>query len=114
MDYKATVYEAKFDAKRAAIDYLDAHFNGQDSGACGFAWVNIRPKHKGNTKLGKEERKVLREMGFELDWTGKEFQWWNPSGLGAQNVDCKYVGARAAAKVLCEAGFDAYASSRLD
>ena len=114
MDHMTVVAKAAEEAFVAAKSCLDDLFHGCDRGMCGFAWVNIRPKHKGNTKLGKEERKVLREMGFELDWTGKEFQWWNPSGLGVQNVDCKYVGAKAAAKVLYEAGFDAYASSRLD
>lgn len=114
MDYKAIKYEAGFDARKAGEDFLQRWFGGEDRGLCGFAWVNIKPKHKGNTKAGKEERRILREMGFELDWTGKEFQWWNPSGLGCQNVDAKTEGARAAAKTLRSYGFEAYARSRLD
>jgi hypothetical protein len=114
MDHMNIVAKATEDAFVAAKEFLNYHMNGEDCGMCGFAWVNIKPKHKGNTKLGKEERKILREMGFELDWTGKEFSWWNPSGLRVQNMDCKEVGARAAAKVLCEAGFDAYSMSRFD
>lgn len=114
MDYIAIKYEAGFDARKAGEDFLQRHYGGQDRGMCGFAWVNVVPQHKGNTKAGKEERKVLRAMGFELDWTGKEFQWWNPSGLGVQNVDAKAEGARAAAKVLQGYGFNAYARSRLD
>lgn len=114
MDYNAIKQEAKALAHKAGKDWLDTYYGGHDAGMCGFAWVNIRPANKGNTKAGKEERKVLRAMGFELDWTGKEFQWWNPSGLGVQNIDAKAQGARAAAKVLQGYGFNAYAGSRLD
>ena len=114
MDYNAIRKEAQALAHKAGKDWLDKWYGGQDSGACGFAWVNIRPANKGNTKAGKEERKVLRAMGFELDWTGKEFQWWNPSGLGCQNVDALHQGASAAAKYLREQGFSAYAGMRLD
>lgn len=112
--YMLTVQEAKLAATQKAKDYLDKWFGGQDRGACGFAWVQIVPKHNGNTKEGKAERKALRQMGFELDHTGKEFTWWNPCGLGVQNVEVKAEGARAAAKVLIDAGFNAYARSRLD
>ena len=43
---------------------------GGDNGACGFAWVTIHPEHKGNTKLGKAERRadaaatVLKSYGL--------------------------------------------------
>ncbi len=114
MDYNAIKQEAKALAHKAGKDWLDTYYHGHDAGMCGFAWVNIRPANKGNTKAGKEERKILRAMGFELDWTGKEFQWWNPSGLGCQNYEAKHVGANAAAKVLQGYGFNAYAGSRLD
>ena len=87
---------------------------GGDRYACGFAWVTITPQHKGNTKLGKAERVRIRDMGFELDWTGRTFQLWNPSQHGAQNVDVKEAGAYAAAQVLRKYGFNASAGSRLD
>lgn len=102
--------QAKVDCDK----YIDTYLGGQDAFACGFAWVTIYPKHKGNTKAGREERKVLRAMGLELDYTGKRFSWWNPSNCGFQNVDCKAAGAEGAAKVLRFFGFDAYANSRLD
>lgn len=95
----------------AAAKYAEI---GGDRYACGFAWVSIDPKHKGNTKAGKAERVTIREMGFELDWTGKTFQLWNPSKHGAQNIDTKEAGARAAAEVLRKYGFSAHAGSRLD
>lgn len=114
MNHMKALEEAKAQAKAVGQAFLDNYYHGHDAGMCGFAWVNIRPANKGNTKAGKEERKVLRAMGFELDWTGKEFQWWNPSGLGVQNIDAKEAGARAAAKVLQGYGFNAYAGFRLD
>ena len=98
----------------ATTKYIDTYLDGEDKYACGFAWVNVAPKHKGNTKLGREERKVLRAMGLELDYTGKRFSWWNPANCGFQNIDCKEAGAQGAAKVLRAFGFDAYADSRLD
>ena len=101
-------------AKEAADKFFQEKLNGQDAYACGFAWVTIYPENKGNTKAGKAERAVIREMGFELDWTGKAFQMWNPSGHHCQNIDTKEAGAVAAANVLKKYGFKAYAGSRLD
>jgi hypothetical protein len=114
MDHVEAMDKAVAAAKTEAVAILNKWWGGKDVGACGFAWVNIKPKHKGNTKAGKAERVILKEMGFLLDWTGKEFTYWNPSELGVQNVDSKYAGAMAAAQVLREHGFDAYAGSRLD
>ena len=103
------------DAAAAATDtFIVDVLKGEDAFACGFAWVNIYPRFKGNTKGGKAERKVIRELGFELDYTGKRFSLWNPSKSHFQNIDCKEEGARAAAKVLESVGFEAYANSRLD
>ena len=101
-------------ANLAARDFLDQHYGGEDHGACGFAWVTIYPEHKGNTKAGREERKIIRALGAELDWTGKAFQIWNPSRVGAQNIDCKEAGAQKAAEILRANGFTAYAGSSLD
>ncbi len=87
---------------------------GGDHYACGFAWVTIYPEHKGNTTAGRAERKVIEAMGFRKDYTGKAYEYWNPSKWGGQNVDVKEAGARAAANVLRKYGFKAYAGSRLD
>jgi len=102
------------EAKQAADKFFAEKLGGVDAYACGFAWVTIYPEHKGNTKAGKEERKVIEAMGFRKDWTGKAYEIWNPSGHGCQNVDTKEAGAVAAAKVLKKYGFKAYAGSRLD
>jgi hypothetical protein len=81
---------------------------------CGFAWVTVTPEHKGNTKLGKGERRVLEGMGFRKDWTGKAWQLWNPTGYAGQSMDVKEAGAQAYADVLQQYGFKAYMGSRAD
>jgi hypothetical protein len=101
-------------AQQAARETADRYFGGKDGGACGFAWVTVYPEHKGNTKLGKAERAILKEMGFSVDWTGKGFQIWDPARWPGQSVDVKSAGAAAAAKVLQKYGFKAYAGDRLD
>jgi hypothetical protein len=107
-----THYEAK--AKEAAEASLQEYYGGHDAGACGFAWVTITPKHKGNTKLGKIERTTLELIGANKDWTGKKYEIWNPSNLGVQNIDAKEDGARVAAEILRAEGFNAQMGSRLD
>ena len=98
----------------AAQTFFDDRLGGVDAFACGFAWITIFPKHKGNTTLGKSERKVLEALGARKDWTGKTYEIWNPSKFACQNVDTLEVGAYAGAKVLQKYGFTAYAGSRLD
>ena len=105
---KDIVAEACQAARDAAELYFQTRLNGQDQFACGFAWVNIYGV-KGNTKLGR----TLKQAGIRQDYS-KAFSIWNPSGLPVQNIDCKEVGAEAAAKVLQKYGFQAYAGSRLD
>lgn len=102
------------EAKAAADKFFQEKLDGIDQYACGFAWVTVYPEHKGNTKAGREERKVLESLGLKKDWTGKAYEMWNPSGHGCQNVDTKEAGAVAAANVLKKYGFKAYAGSRLD
>ena len=101
-------------AFRAADKFFMDTMGGQDAGACGFAWVTVYPEHKGNTKLGRAERKVLEQLGFSKDWTGKAYQLWNPAKYGCQNIDTLEAGARAAAELLQSYGYTAYAGSRLD
>ena len=110
----AVAQELREAAFTAADTYFQEKLGGQDQYACGFAWVTIYPEHKGNTRLGKQERRLYESMGFSKDWTGKAWQLWNPSKYGCQNVDTLEAGARAAADVLREYGLKAYAGSRLD
>ena len=102
-------------AAKAASDDMFKRFGSTDQiGACGFAWVTIKPTNKGNTKLGKAERKVLAELGFGQDWSGKAYEIWNPSDYHGQNIDIKEAGADALASYLKALGLTAYAGSRLD
>ena len=104
--------------KAAAYEASDVWFkeylDGEDRGCCGFAWVTLWPEHKGNTKLGKAERRAFEALGASKDWTGKAWMIWNPSGYPVQNIDTLEVGARAAADVLRSHGYKATAHSRLD
>jgi hypothetical protein len=106
--------QAKTAAAIAAELYLHVNYGGADDGPCGFAWVDIIPVHKGNTKAGRAERAVLREMGFELDWTEKKFSMWNPSRNPCQCMDAKFAGAKAAALILVQHGFNAVPACRYD
>lgn len=106
---KQIVAEAQAVAQIEAEKFFNEKLGGVDQYACGFAWVDIYGI-KGNTKLGK----AMKAAGLQKDWTGKAWQIWNPSKHGAQNVDVKEAGARAAAEVFKRYGFTAYAGSRLD
>ena len=114
LNIKEVVTEMTLAAQTAAKEYADARYEGKDGGACGFAWVEIYPANKGNTKLGKAERLMLHDMGFRPDWTGRAYQVWDPAKWPGQSIDVKEVGAMAAASVLKKYGFKAYAASRLD
>ena len=113
MDYtvdqvKSILVEAEQAAHGAAVKFFNERLNGQDRGACGFAWVTIFGV-RGNTRLGK----ALKAAGVRQDYT-KAFCLWNPAKVGVQNIDTLEAGAQAAAEVLVKYGFRAYADSRLD
>lgn len=114
MNYEAIAQEARTAAFTAADNFFQEKLGGVDQYACGFAWVTVYPENKGNTRLGKQERRVLESMGFRKDWTGKAWQMWNPSKYACQNIDTLEAGASAAAEVFKQYGFKAYAGSRLD
>jgi hypothetical protein len=95
------------EAARNAANSMLAKIGG-DRFACGFAWVVVHGV-KLSTKVGKEFAKV----GFKKAYTGG-IELWNPSGSPVQNIDIKEAGATAYANVLREAGYEAYAQSRLD
>ena len=81
---------------------------------CGFGWVQVTPEHKGNTRLGKQERTVLEQMGFRKDWTGKSYQLWNAGGYNGQSMDVKEAACDAYASVLQSYGIRAGVGSRAD
>jgi hypothetical protein len=114
LDTESILKEMYAEAGRAAREFADARFDGRDGGACGFAWITVFPTTKGNTKVGKNERTVLKSMGFRKDWTGKGYQIWDPANWPGQSIDVKEAGAIAAANVLRKYGFNVYVGSRLD
>ena len=120
LNITAVAQEIRTAASDAARDYVrewTAKTGGNAYGEpmyCGFAWVTVYPKHKGNTKLGKAERAVLELLGMRKDYTGRAYQLYNPSGWAGQSMDVKERGATAAALVLRKYGFTAYAESRAD
>lgn len=116
MDYIQTAHEAATEAGvNAAQSFADHHFDGGDGSMCGFAWVTFYPENKGNTRLGKIERKVIESIGFRKDWTGKTWQLWNPSNWGGQSVDVKFAGAQAYSVKFKElTGLSVSAAERLD
>jgi hypothetical protein len=74
-------------------------------GACGFAWVTIRP---GNCPFAN----WLKKTGKGRKAYGGGVQYW--VGDHGQSVDRKEAHASAFAKVISAAGITAYAGSRLD
>lgn len=76
-----------------------------DDGACGFAWVKIRPATTAFAKWLKANNIARPSYNGGIDIWISEF---------GQSVDRKTAMATAVAKVLREAGIDAYADSRLD
>ena len=105
---QTAMQSAALAARQAAEDYFKNELGGRDQFACGFAWVNTY--EKGTTKLVRE----LKKHGFSKAYGGG-YQWWNPSKMHVQNVECLEAGAVAAAKVLTEQlGVKFYAGSRLD
>jgi len=106
--------EMATEAYDKALYFFNKVMGGEDRGACGFAWVTIYPNHKGNTKLGKQERKEFEALGASKDWTGKAWMIWNPASFPCQNIDTLEAGAAGAADVLKRHGYNASAQSRLD
>lgn len=101
-------------AATAAQEYLDKHYGGQDAGCCGFAWVTYWPAHKGNTKAGKAERRMMERIGFSQDYNNS-WRKSNPARAYCQNIDAKYAGAQAyAEKLLAMTGVKVSAQERVD
>jgi hypothetical protein len=120
IDATQVAHEATLAADKAKDAYLTKwkeSTGGNEYGEpmyCGFGWVQCTPEHKGNTRLGKQERAVLEAMGFKKDWTGKSYQLWNAGGYAGQSMDVKEAACDAYAGVLNSYGVKAHACSRAD
>jgi hypothetical protein len=77
----------------------------ESEGACGFAWVKVRPANCSFARWAAKER------GWSTSYGGGLELWISAYG---QSVERKTAYAEAFARVLCEAGINAYAGSRLD
>lgn len=93
------------------IDYTKQTHYVED-GVCGFSWVDVYPQHKGNTRLGKEERKVLEAVGFKKSYESKRYYKW--VSAYNQSMQKKEAYAKAYATVLRENGVKAQYGSKLD
>ena len=103
------VLVAKQAAVQASNEYFTTRLNGRDTGACGFAWVEVYVD-----RTNSQQAKELIKAGFKKDYKPKCLSMWNPGELGAQNIDAKEAGARQMAAMLANLGLKAYAGSRLD
>jgi hypothetical protein len=75
-------------------------------GACGFAWVVVKPNKGAFAKFLKDH------AGFEKHYHGGISHWIH---YGDQEVDRKYAYAKAYAAVIDEVdGYNVFAVSRLD
>jgi hypothetical protein len=93
---------------RTASEAMYARIGG-DRFACGFAWVDVYVD-----RTNSAQAKELIRAGFKKDYKPKCLSFWNPGGLGVQNIDIKEAGADALATYLQALGLTAYSGSRLD
>jgi hypothetical protein len=91
------------DDGRGGID-LSRPIYHVDDGACGFAWVSV----PGNSSFGR----WLKASGHGRPGYPRGIWYW-VSEFG-QSVERKEAMANAMARVLREAGVEAFANSRLD
>lgn len=133
MDFAAIWAEAEA-AGQKAIDDFSAKYGtneragGYDSGACGFAWVKIRPARGPFVTWCKKQNAAATvaktaEMGRHYQVTsygdlayngGWEIWSAGSKNYHGQSVDTKEVAARAFAEVLNKHGIKAMVGSRLD
>ena len=76
-----------------------------DDGACGFAWITVKPANGAFANWAKKNGRMRKAYGGGVQYWVSEF---------GQSVDRKSAFAGAFARVLCEAGINAFAGSRLD
>jgi hypothetical protein len=103
-----TIHLEAVEAAKAAFTEAFARIGNKDNYPCGFAWVNVK-EVKLSTKLGKE----FAALDFKKSYDGG-IDLWNPSGSYVQNMDVKYAGAVAYAKVLRKYGIIASPRERMD
>ena len=105
-----TAIDLAFHNARCAFDKAFAK-DGDHWGACGFAWVVVKP---GNSKLAKI---LVKEYGARKHYAGG-VSVWAPGASYTQNMDLKEVAAWSFAETLrSKLGLDyekCHAGSRMD
>ena len=104
IDIPALVDRATEQARAATDDWLANHPG--EWFPCGFAWVIITPARGPLVAW-------LKKQGHKLAYGGG-LQVWNPSTNYTQSMNALAAGAHAYAQVLRDAGYQAYADSRMD
>jgi hypothetical protein len=89
----------------AVIDQLRGELWRIDDGACGFAWVTVRPANCAFANWAKKAGLMRSAYGGGVQYWVSEF---------GQSEERKSAFAGAYARILCEAGINASAGSRLD
>lgn len=89
----------------AVIDQLNGQYWRVDDGSCGFAWVTVRPANCAFAKWAQRTGIMRKAYGGGVQLWVSEF---------GQSEERKAAFAGAYARVLCEAGINAIAGSRLD
>lgn len=85
--------------------YSREHIETVSDGMCGFAWIKIRPA------TSSFARYLVKDGFARPSYTGGIEIWISAHN---QSYERKMAHARAAAKVLQDAGISAYADGRLD
>lgn len=118
MDCEAIFNEATA-AAHAAIRETVKKF-GSRQGACGFAWVVVRPARGKFISWCKAQKKLAADRYTAArygsnHWAGG-WEFWMPGRevYNGQDCDVFYAGAVAFAEVLNKYGINASACSRLD
>tara|TARA_B100000768_G_scaffold50555_1_gene49364 strand:- start:956 stop:1330 length:375 start_codon:yes stop_codon:yes gene_type:complete len=108
-DIKKAIEDARFGAEAlAVVKYGDL----DPADTCGFAWVSLTPDFKGNTKIGKRERKVFEALGARKDWTERRWQIWCPTNT--QSINIKELVCDHICEHLRPFGFTAHTGSNVD
>jgi len=103
------IRQAEAAAQKAVADMVE-RCKGMPYGEpayCGFAWVEIPD---GRSALVRE----MKRLGIGQKHWRKGWMVWGPGKHGGQSMDIHEAGASAFAKVLQDAGFNAYSASRAD
>lgn len=104
--YDKIIYDAFIVAKHAE-DLFRSRYG--EPMYCGFAWVHIDDARDPFVKYFRSKFPDAGHHGHPKGW-----DIWNPGGSYTQSMEVKEQGAEAFAKVLRDAGINAYAQSRAD